>query len=356
MAEQEYYRLELGVEVTGQRKAEERIKALDQRAQRTKERFENAKKTMAAIDRVKIQPTMQIRDRLTASVTWASQLIKGLDMAQASPLLDARDRVSSVVTHISSLLEAVDNRNVVAVADLKGTLADEITKAKASLTALNDVKTGPVAELRGELFGQLTKAQAQLRQVDSWMVQPEATLRDRVTARARTISNTLGAIVRRPYEVVIRARDMTANIFSRISRTLFSLQGMAAVALGAFGAGKLTQATVGAAMTWETQAVSMEHWLKGNKALAKEVTGWLEQFAAATPFEMEDLFPAMTRAIGIAEGDIRMSERMVKLAADMAGLTPGKTVRDAMEALADAQMGEFERMKEFHWRLEGISE
>ncbi|MBW2672130.1 MAG: hypothetical protein JRD89_01780 [Deltaproteobacteria bacterium] len=95
----------------------------------------------------------------------------------------------------------------------------------------------------------------------------------------------------------------------------------------------------------------MEHWLKGNKALAQEATGWLEQFAATTPFEMEDLFPAMTRAIGISDGDIKVAERLVKLAADMAGLTPGKTVQDAMEALADAQMGEFERMKEFNMKF-----
>jgi len=151
--------------------------------------------------------------------------------------------------------------------------------------------------------------------------------------------------------MTIRARDMATGVIGRIKDSLFSLQGMFAVALGALGASKLWDATAGAAMIWETQAVSMEHWLKGNKALAQEVTSWLESFAAATPFEMEDLFPAMTRAIGVSEGDINLAQRLVKLAADMAGLTPGKTVQEAMEALADAQMGEFERMKEFNMKF-----
>jgi hypothetical protein len=73
--------------------------------------------------------------------------------------------------------------------------------------------------------------------------------------------------------------------------------------------------------------------------------------AAATLFEMGDLFPAMSRGIGITGGDVSLAKRMVKLSADMAGLTPGKTVQDAMEALADAQMGEYERLKEFQMKM-----
>jgi len=40
----------------------------------------------------------------------------------------------------------------------------------------------------------------------------------------------------------------------------------------------------------------------------------------------------------------------VKLAEDMAALNPGKSISDAMEALADADMGEMERLKEFGYK------
>lgn len=150
---------------------------------------------------------------------------------------------------------------------------------------------------------------------------------------------------------VVRIKDDATRQIGRIKNSLLSLHGIAAMALGAMGMHQLGQATLGQAMAFETQMVSMEHWLKGNKKLAQETVAWLNEFAAATPFEMGDLFPAMTRAIGLGGGDITQAKKMVKLAADMAALTPGKTVQDAMEALADAQVGEFERMKEFSMKV-----
>ena len=202
-----------------------------------------------------------------------------------------------------------------------------------------------------KIDGAARKVEDRTRRLDRATASPTVRLIDRASKTISRVGGGLHALTSRTWNMTIRARDMVSGVIGRIKSSLFSLQGMAAVALGALGAGKLWDATAGAAMTWETQAVSMEHWLKGNKALAQEVTGWLEQFAAATPFEMGDLFPAMSRAIGVSDGDIKMAERMVKLAADMAGLTPGKTVQDAMEALADAQMGEFERMKEFNMKF-----
>ncbi|OAT81107.1 hypothetical protein [Desulfotomaculum copahuensis] len=195
------------------------------------------------------------------------------------------------------------------------------------------------------------KVENRTKRLDRVIVSPTVRLIDRASHTIVRIGSGLHSLSSRTWNMTIRARDIASGVIGRIKNSLFSLQGMAAVALGALGAGKLWDATAGAAMIWETQAVSMEHWLKGNKDLAREVTGWLERFAAATPFEMQDLFPSMTRAIGISEGDVKMAERMVKLAADMAGLTPGKTVQDAMEALADAQMGEFERLKEFQMKM-----
>ncbi|MEM3453452.1 MAG: hypothetical protein QW835_07520 [Candidatus Hadarchaeum sp.] len=176
---------------------------------------------------------------------------------------------------------------------------------------------------------------------------PSVTLIDRISGPLRTVErnlNRLSAVKK----VTIEAVDRTTNLIKRITGTLTSPLGLLGGGAGIYGIGKLT---LGQAMEFETRQVAMEHWLKGNKTLAKEVTSWLEQLAAATPFEMGDLFPAMSRAVGISDGDIKMAERMVKLATDMAGLTPGKTVQDAMEALADAQMGEFERMKEFSMKV-----
>lgn len=158
----------------------------------------------------------------------------------------------------------------------------------------------------------------------------------------------LGHMTIRP---VIKVKDMATSTIGKIKSNLLSLNGIAAMALAGVGLNSLGNATVGQAMDFEQQQVSMLHWLKGNQKAANDATSWLEQFAAVSPFTMTDLFPAMTRGIGVADGDLATAKKLVTLSSDMAALTPGKTVQDAMEALADAQMGEFERMKEFGMKM-----
>lgn len=157
----------------------------------------------------------------------------------------------------------------------------------------------------------------------------------------------VGQMVAHP---VVAVADRATSVLARIKESLFSLQGLATITLSVIGIDKLKDSTLGAAMTFQEQQVSMNHWLNNNKKAVSEVISWLDKFAAKTPYEMADLFPAMTRGIGISNGDIKTAERLVSLATDMAALTPGKTVEDAMEALADAQMGEYERLKEFNMK------
>jgi hypothetical protein len=178
-------------------------------------------------------------------------------------------------------------------------------------------------------------------------VSSTANLVDKVTGKLRAIKSALGKLA--PVKTItVQILDKASGTIKSIISKLTSPLALLGAGGGFFGLGKLT---LGSAAVWETQAVSMEHWLKGNKKLAQETTAWLDKLADATPFEMEDLFPAMTRAIGIYDGNVKKAQRLTKLATDMAGLTPGKTVRDAMEAMADAQMGEFERLKEFQMKM-----
>jgi hypothetical protein len=50
-------------------------------------------------------------------------------------------------------------------------------------------------------------------------------------------------------------------------------------------------------------------------------------------------------------GDTKEAMGLVNLSEDMAALNPGKTISDAMEALADAKNGEFERLKGFQFKV-----
>lgn len=140
---------------------------------------------------------------------------------------------------------------------------------------------------------------------------------------------------------------------SGIKSKLTSLKGalsgvlpMLGVAGLTAGAGKVLQA----GSDLEQQQISMTHFLGGDQKQSDAYLAQLRNNANATPFETGEVVQAGTRAVQIAGGDTKKGMELVKLAEDMAALNPGKSISDAMEALADADMGEMERLKEFGYK------
>ncbi|MEK4025781.1 hypothetical protein [Sporosarcina sp. FSL W7-1283] len=171
---------------------------------------------------------------------------------------------------------------------------------------------------------------------------------DKASRVANRVSSYIHRVANRSYRFTLRAFDMASRTIGGVRRALTSIPALVTVTLGVIGAGKLKDATVGAAMSFEQYEVSMTHWLDGNQKKAKNLVKWMGQFADTTPFSSVDLFPALTRGIGVTGGDVKQAQGLLKLSADMAALTPGTSVSDAMESLADAQMGEMERLKAFN--------
>lgn len=107
-------------------------------------------------------------------------------------------------------------------------------------------------------------------------------------------------------------------------------------------------ATVGLGAIFTKQASNMESYmdtlrvLEGSQEAAAEKMQWLLDFAKKTPFELPGLIEATTKlkAYGID------AEEVLQTLGDTAAVM-GKPINQAVEALADAQTGEFERMKEF---------
>lgn len=174
---------------------------------------------------------------------------------------------------------------------------------------------------------------------------------DKASRVVSRVSSYVHRVANRSYRFTLRAFDMATRTIGGIKRAITSIPALVTITLGVIGADKLKDATVGAAMSFEQYEVSMTHWLGGNEKKAKNLVKWMGQFADTTPFSSVDLFPALTRGIGVSGGDVKQAQDLLKLSADMASLTPGSSVSDAMEALADAQMGEMERLKAFNVKI-----
>jgi phage-related protein len=80
----------------------------------------------------------------------------------------------------------------------------------------------------------------------------------------------------------------------------------------------------------------------GSQKKAVDQLAWANKFAAQTPFEIPEIIEATTRmaAYGIN------AKKTLGIVGDMASVM-GKDLMQAVEAVADAQTGELERMKEF---------
>ena len=106
----------------------------------------------------------------------------------------------------------------------------------------------------------------------------------------------------------------------------------------------------------ESNAVSMKHFIKnGNAGMSDDQVKTtsdaymknLTQLGNETPFENPDIYGAGRKAVQVTGGNTSQAMDLTRLAADMAALNPGKTVEQAMEALADLKRGEAGRMGEF---------
>lgn len=129
--------------------------------------------------------------------------------------------------------------------------------------------------------------------------------------------------------------------YKRIGSAMMSALTMGAGAAGVFIGAGLVGITRTAAQFEKYEAVLTG--LEGSQAKAKASMAWVTQFAATTPYEIDQVMEAFVRlrAYGIDPTD-----GTLRALGDTAS-TMGKDVMAAVEMLADAQSGEFERLKEF---------
>lgn len=73
--------------------------------------------------------------------------------------------------------------------------------------------------------------------------------------------------------------------------------------------------------------------------------------AAKTPFEFGELLEGSRRLLRLTGANVEQNKQLLVLSEQLAAINPTKTVTDAAEALLDAQVGEFERLKEFGIKL-----
>ena len=188
-------------------------------------------------------------------------------------------------------------------------------------------------------------------------------------ARARSAITNLASSARslagKSFSFTVKA--ITSGAMSAINALKSAIKGLS-VAGAAVVIGGATMGLKGA-MEMEQNVISIEHFVKYantkqvsegkgsqmsdadiKKASGDYMSG-MRKYADDTSFSTGDVMNAGRRAVNVMSGDLAQADDLVKIAGDMAALNPGKTIMDAMEALADMKTGEMERMKEFGLKI-----
>ena len=174
----------------------------------------------------------------------------------------------------------------------------------------------------------------------------------------KPVYSAANKVLNKTWTVTLKLKDAVTSGLKKITGAL--KQAAKIVLMGGSAALAASGYALKQGMELERYEVSMKHFVGVNNPAASEsdvqkqtnqYLDWLRNNANATPFGTGEVIQAGSRAVQVAGGNTNAAQGLVKMAENMAALTPGKTIMDAMEALADAQMGEMERMKEFGFKM-----
>lgn len=169
--------------------------------------------------------------------------------------------------------------------------------------------------------------------------------KDMMSRKLNKTKNELKALGRKVTKPVLAIVDKASPVIKKVGGKLASL-GKGALIGAMAGAGAAGVGALKSGAELEKQQVSMGHFIGiNNKDKSQEEVNSmrdsylkeLRENSNTTPFTSSEVISAGTRALGVTGGNTQDAMELVKVAEDMAALTPGKTVQDAMEALADAR-------------------
>lgn len=164
----------------------------------------------------------------------------------------------------------------------------------------------------------------------------------RIGASARRMAGDLRLAERAGYGIGTAIgwsiRKTAGLAASTVKWGAIGLAGSAAYAAGSFMGGIIPTAS-----QFEQFQAQLEG-TEGSVQKAKAAMDWVARFAAQTPYQIDQVTDAFVRARGV--GIDPLTGAMTKMGD--AAAANRKTLMDAVEAIADAQTGEFERLKAFN--------
>ena len=279
------------------------------------------------------------------------------------PAVMIYDLATASIKRIKSGLISLAQKTFTAIVNLKGNAIKQLKILKTNIAALTRKVISPVVRLKDNVSSKVKKVTTEVKRVGKIVARPVITLKDNVSAKLSPITSKLKGIAGKGFKATITAVDKTASGIASATKKVGAIAKKVAipVTIAATVATAAIGASVKSGMELENQQISIKHFIGAtnknytegqiNEA-AQSFTDALRENANATPFETGEVISAGSRAVAITQGNTKQALSMVKLAEDMAAASGGtQSVGDAIEALADAKLGEMERLKSFGFKV-----
>lgn len=165
----------------------------------------------------RIQPIIDVRDRLTGRVLAADRLVKRLSGEVAAPVLTAQDRVTGVLTKMNEMIEAAAQGKHEVALGLRTEALAQIEKAEKAARIVSQMKGSPYMELGGPILQQLETAKERLTKLDLTKVEPLAALRDKLSSGLEKNKVKLKELSLAHASPVIAVQDRMSAVATRLS-------------------------------------------------------------------------------------------------------------------------------------------
>lgn len=284
--------------------------------------------------------------------TWDKQYKAKVDTSAATK------RVSTLKSHLQQV-----PKSIAAIVKVKDLASAKISAIRSKVRTVGATVAAPVVKIRDMASAKISTITSKVRSIAKFVASPLVKLKDKATAKLSPVVGKIKAAGKMVVSPLIKLKDNVSAGLSKIGGKLKSLAKSVAipVTIAATVASVVLGGAVKGGMQLEQQQVSMEHFIgatnKGMseadiKKMSSQFSAELRENANKTPFETGEVMAAGSRAVAIASGNTKEAMSLVQLAEDMAAASGGtKSISDAMEALADAKMGETERLKEFGFKV-----
>ena len=173
--------------------------------------------------------------------------------------------------------------------------------------------------------------------MSSQQIQILISARDKASRIIRGIQKKL----RKLAKTAGKAARGIGKAFKKIGGALLNFKTAVVAMAGAAGLGALAKGIISTGIEFENYRATLKVVL-GSQEKANKSFAWLQDFAKKTPFAINTLSESFVKLAAYGIDGTKSMQSLGDAAAAM-----GKDIMMAVEAMADAQTGEFERLKEF---------